>query len=236
MKNIINKSEIYYVYIASKNKSCYIGNKENLIYYLSKGYRQSYWDNRDENIYFRDINASGKDSYVSYLERKEYKYDEFDELVPYIIKEPINVLKEYTFYDGLNRIIDVRIFKKEVENYYKKSMETKKNWYEIKRKDNYETGEEYIVKSYYGNCKQCYRFRRGPVPHIHKPRSYKFYRRPQMGHLRRDKNNPEISKYIRPKRRNVETSGWYDDYYRSDNQKNWKKQCKCRHQWEKNLK
>ena len=70
MKNIINKSEIYYVYIASKNKSCYIGNKENLIYYLSKGYRQSYWDNRDENIYFRDINASGKDSYVSYLERK----------------------------------------------------------------------------------------------------------------------------------------------------------------------
>ena len=57
-----------------------------------------------------------------------------------------------------------------------------------------------------------------------------------MGHLRRDKNNPEISKYIRPKRRNVETSGWYDDYYRSDNQKNWKKQCKCRHQWEKNLK
>ena len=24
----------------------------------------------DENIYFRDINASGKDSYVSYLERK----------------------------------------------------------------------------------------------------------------------------------------------------------------------
>lgn len=235
MKEIINKSDAFYVYIASKKTTYYIGNKKELITYLAKGYRKYFYCNGITNTYFENINASGVDSYDEFTEKIEYKYDEFDELITIKTKVKIKIPKEYTFFDGLDRIIDVRIYQKEAEKEYYELNKEKKDYYSLKekRKDNHKPGDIFVVSRYRGP-QVSYKFRRESVPYIHKLKYSKYHRIPKLGALRKEQHNPEVSEYLRKKRKNIETSGW--DYYRSKNQKSWKKQSKCRHQWEKNLK
>jgi hypothetical protein len=233
MYNINNKSEKFYVFISSKNQHIYIGNEEQLINYLVNHFYKSW--NELKNSCFDDINVTGKDTKFFYKEEKIITIDEFEEKHISYEKQKIIIPKEYLFYDGNNRIIDVRVYaKKALKQYEHKSQ---KSYYTITRKDNKITNETYIsYRSWRGNT-VCYKYRRGPVPGTGKLRyNYrKSFRFPKINSIRKQVSNLEEKDYIR-KKSIPNLYGWWDDNPSRNVEKSWKRQSKCRHQWQKNLK
>lgn len=75
-------------------------------------------------------------------------------------------------------------------------------------------------------------FRRGPIPYTGRKHKYKnWYRHIKTFNEIKLNTDTEALKYVRDARKNLPTS--YDDIMRSDD-KNWKRQGKYKHQWEKN--
>lgn len=233
MHNITDKSQTFYVFIASKNITKKIGDKEALIKFLTSGYNNYYnYGYSISNQYFLDINASGSDTYWSLEDVKKYKEDEFGDIVEY--KEPhyFKTSKEYLFFDGYDRIVDVRKYEKEVLK-YKKCFKIK-SYYDTKAKDNFVTGETY-VRHIYRNNVQLYKFRRGSVPGISSRRRWNS-KNSQLNFLRKELANKEYAPYVRAKRKNIIEEKYFYEDFRFYKNHNWKSESKCRHQWEKNLK
>lgn len=113
MYNVYNKSDVFYLYTFSKNQTHLIGNKEDLIKFISRAFSTSYWDRTLANKYFDNINMGNDIYYV----KKETKVLNEDETYQYIYEYIVNS-KEYMFFDGYNRIVDVRNFKEECIKYF----------------------------------------------------------------------------------------------------------------------
>lgn len=107
MYNVYNKSNVYFVFQISKNKSYLIGDKEDLIKFLSKGVNTyGYSDSsRWSNDYVNNQNM-GNDVITYRTFFNGYYFSHF-------------IKRDFIFYDGLDRIIDVRDFVDEVYIYYK---------------------------------------------------------------------------------------------------------------------
>lgn len=231
MHNIENKSNKFYVYIFSKQKEVYIGDEECLITFLVR-HTSTSWGCVTNNC-FNNLNVTGKDIVLHYEREKRVTLDEFDEEIVNYVTKKIVIPKEYMFYDGYGRIVDVRVYRKKVFEAYNNIPD--KPYYQIKRKDNREVGETYVCyKSWKGHT-VYYKYRRGPVPGTGIIRgSYKKgFRKPKINSIRKQVSDPEVKDYIR-KKSLPKLNGWWDDYPWRDNEKSWKSQTKCRHQWQKN--
>lgn len=129
MYNVYNKNDVYYLYTCSTNSSRLIGNKKDLIKFLSNaiddnmGYYKypSNWSNK----YYDNQNLS-KD-YTHYV-ITGYKNLDNGHFIEYI-KEDYFSEKEYIFYDGEYRYIDVRIFEDEVNKFHLEEMKKKPRKY-----------------------------------------------------------------------------------------------------------
>lgn len=114
MYNVFNKSDVFYLYDFSTNQTQLIGNRENLIAFIANAYRREGWsENRIENKYFKEINM-GNDIYyfvkTSTVKNEDDTYDR--------IEEKCCSYRRYMFYDGYDRVVDIRLFEDECRKYY----------------------------------------------------------------------------------------------------------------------
>lgn len=137
-----------------------------------------------------------------------YRWDKYiKDYVPYL--EP----REIIIFDENYKIIDIRLYKEEILKY-------PRNYF-------------WINKS---KKKETYEFRSGPVPHVRSKtkRRGKYYRHPHTTNERRASSDPEIQKFVRPKRRYNNLVNYWDEIPRHLD-KSWKNK-KIEKQWMKNLK
>ena len=114
MYNVFNKSDVFYLYDFSTKQVQLIGNKKNLIAFIAKAYRCNGWsENRLENKYFEEVNM-GNDIY-HFTKTTTIKND--DDTYQYIEEKCYNY-RRYMFYDGYDRIVDIRLFEDECKKYY----------------------------------------------------------------------------------------------------------------------
>lgn len=115
MYNVYNKSDVFYLYDYYENKTYLIGNKKELIKFLSKKTNTNDYNNRVywSNEYFNNINM-GNDNYP--IRQYIYVKDIEDNTIE-ICNETIKPHR-YLFFDGFDRVIDVRDFKNDVFDYY----------------------------------------------------------------------------------------------------------------------
>lgn len=193
------KSTKYYIYNCRKEK--YIHTCENfneLIEYVASFNYTPWWSSKRVcNRFLEDFNCTMKDT--TYL-------CDFNENVigP--------VLKEYIVFDSIFRIIDVRLYEKEILSFV-----TPKN-----RRRKWSKKFEYYEKT-------KPEFRKGPVPNTgHKWRFSNYYRRPRTTQEIRYNSIPEYESFVRKKRKYIPTV--YDDIPRNI-YRSWKHQGKKRKQW-----
>lgn len=233
MHNTIDKSKIYTMYEVDKDRFTHIGDEKALIAFLTgnvhNGSYDYYYRTKD---YFSEFNASGKDTYTNVRIEKVVKEDEFGD--EYIVENRIyyEVLKNYIFYDGYGRIVNIRPFKKKVEDESKRREHKRM---EGKAKDNFVVGETYVPYRYHHwhrSFKVCYKFRRGAVPGTgHSGAWGGYYRSPKVRSIIRNATIPEYKQYVRKK--SIPNGGHC--YWDARNiEKSWKSQGKRRHQWERN--
>lgn len=187
MHNVYNLGEIFYLWDIDKQEISLIGNEKDLIVFLAKNFRRNYWSNQSiSNTYFNDIAFCKKDSYEHNA--------------------------RWQFFDGFDRIIDIRIYKDRAFALYEKELKIKGS----RRKS-------YWIKNY----KYKGFFRKDPVEGIHK-------RKGSCVKPRRIKAaiatyfNPEHKDFNRGSKKNY--PDWYDDFFRHI-ERSWKRQSKRRHQW-----
>ena len=113
MHSVYNKSNIYYMYDHKDKINIFIGDKDDLLNFLSKGFVNT----RSSNVYnwinkyidglIFNTNEIPSNYETDYFELKDILSDYY-------------AFKRYTFYDGYNRIIDVRnLFFEIVKTEYK---------------------------------------------------------------------------------------------------------------------
>ena len=141
----------------------------------------------------------------------------------------LNNFKRYTIYDNYNRIINIKDFENEAFNLYKQ-LKKKNNSFSF----NYILWrwEHFKIKYSFNKVDCNYRYRKDPVPRTGKRRGGPSWHPPHTAGLKRMYSNPEYKDFNRRSFKGI--PNWWDDRYRQV-QKSWKKQRKCRHQWEKNL-
>ena len=124
MYNVFNKSDVFFLYDFSTQQNQLIGNRNDLIKFIVKGYKFNCWnENRLENKYFAEVNM-GNDIYYF---TKETKIKCEDGTYQYIEEKCYNY-KRYLFYDGYDRIIDIRLLENECKKYYHVHKNDKKNY------------------------------------------------------------------------------------------------------------
>lgn len=115
MYNTIDKSNEYYLWDLSNNKHSFIGNKDDLLRLLAGAFtyygnyilpkNSDAWNNK----YFDGVNITTKDVATNYvyekLEDGSYEY------------KKNTSLRQFVFYDGNNRIADIRNLRKEAVKY-----------------------------------------------------------------------------------------------------------------------
>lgn len=184
MYNVYNPGEAFYLWDINNQKMSFIGNEKELILFLSRGFRYDYIYEILRNTYFEKFVLSQSEYDNSYYE------------------------KRWQFFDGFNRIIDIRIYKNEAFILYKRRGRRRK----------YCSIQNHKYKG---------SFRKEPVEGIHKYKGS--YVKP-----RRIKAavsvyfNPEYKGFNRGSKKDY--PGWYDDFSRHI-EKSWKRQSKRRHQW-----
>ena len=107
MYNIYNKSNVYYVWIISKQKECLIGDENDLIHYLAKNYHPA-WD-------------------WWYFDKKPKKWRN-----PILDTFACNINeqgKEYQIFDGYGRCINPKTYEKEAFRLFLEQYKDKKEKY-----------------------------------------------------------------------------------------------------------
>lgn len=217
---------IYYLRDYFTNEDRLIGNFDELIDFLANSCRINEWNNNlISSKYFEEINCTTNDFTHSIHMTEVKNGDEYSRTYT-----DVYTIKQFLFYDNNYRIIDVREYKELVFKRFKINLN---NYNYKKRKDNFQTGETYLRNSWY--CKKPYKFRRGPVPGIHKRKYGHYYKHPRIKQKLILASIPEYKEYIRPKEYETK-SYWCDDYGPRHFDKSWKTNKKVKHQWQKNLK
>lgn len=219
MHKVANNSEKYYVFNIVSNKLIIeLSGKDELIHWFARSQnskKEWSWDSsKYNNKYLDNLNITGEDTYLlSTYTSDGFNYD--------------YVTREYMVIDGYNRVIDVRLF-------YKDILAEAKRLSNIPYK--YDRGSWYIsaMRRDVGKNYNGAKFRQEPVPYIRHRRGYKFYRRIRTTNELRQNTAPEMKEFVRASRRehNLPTS-WDERSRHIDNC--WKSQRKCRKQWMKNL-
>ena len=125
-----------------------------------------------------------------------------------------DMLREYIVFDSMFRIIDVRLYEKEILSFVAPK-NRKRKWSKPEFEYRYEKTKP--------------EFRNGPVPNTgHKWRFRNYYRRPRTTQEIRYNSIPEYESFVRKKRKYIPTV--YDDIPRNI-YRSWKHQGKKRKQW-----
>lgn len=188
MYKTFDKSTEYFCLDIYTNKYWKIGDKSKLIEYCATRINPKFFQiSMNKNDTYRQITWTGP---------REYKVEYFT--------------RQYMFFDGLFRIIDIREFKDEILNFKYPKRTYGWRWWR----------------------KPCNlpEFRRGPVPGTGKLRRCYGIRAVKTFREKKSNSNPEIYKYIRPARRSNNLPDLYDDIWRSSS-KSWKDCTKKRKQW-----
>ena len=215
----VHKSEYYKLYDAKvKDFIRYFYSDNELIDYIFYYFNYSYVYPYEENDLFYQILNN------SFIERCTC---DKNQLLTY---GKYKDLKHLILYDNYNRIINVHNYKEDAFKVWE--VKYKNNRYSWS--DCYFYSKRRLRKKYNNWRKQNinYEYRKDPVPYIHKLRGGSWWSSPHTAQIIRMYKNPEFKGYNRGSIKEIPT--WWDDRNRRV-QKSWKKQTKCRHQWEKNL-
>ena len=215
----IDKSEKIYLY--DVYQGAYIKmfpTKLDALKFIASNRQKLDWCKEDRNAYLDNINM-GNDKQISYVQKS---YVDIEGKC-HIFHDEELVDRQYIFLDGLNRIIDFRIYKKEIDYLYEKGIFD----FEVypKKKSKY---------SYFRFEKNNYRFRQDPVPFIGHKYHGNNYRIPKLHNLYKQVADNEYSDFIRAKRNlnNLPNVYWDDAPLRSRyKSKSWKDCTKKRKQW-----
>lgn len=122
-----------------------------------------------------------------------------------------------------------KAFVMEVSNHHY-SEEIRAEWWEQHKEKNADTTKN--KWSRWSLPDKCYpEFRRGPVPYIHKRRSYCFFRGIRTYNEIKQTTDPEYKEFTRKSRGKNLPTAW-DDHVRDWRDDGWKSQGKHKHQWE----
>lgn len=192
MYKTFDKSAEYYCLDIYTNKYWKIGDKSKLIEYCATHIHNSFYQ----------VSMNRNDLY-----RQETWYGKFGD---YQYKTVDYFTRQFMFFDGLFRVIDIRDFKDEIANYKHPKRKLKWRWWRG-----------------YSNLPE---FRKGPVPGTGKLRGYYCLRAMRTTQERRINADPEVYEYVRPARRSNNLPNAWDDIWRNY-YKGWKDCTKKRKQW-----
>ena len=209
MYNVYNRGNVYFIMNMVTNTYSLIGDYKELLAYLAGGFEGKHFHREDGNIlnytnrFFGDINMGNDFSHYVYE-----RYCNNEEGIEYIVETEEFERKKYLFFDGFDRIIDVRLLEKEAfKVYLQKRNEKKRYFYRRYRKRNgrkKHSGNHF--KNYLGNKKKVL-----TIDNI-LDTEYKEY---HFKHL-----EDSVNRY----------PDWWDDTYRRV-EGNWKSQYKANRQY-----
>lgn len=215
----IDKSEKIYLY--DVYQGAYVRmfpTKLDALKFLAANQEKLIWCKEVRNVYLDHINM-GNDKENQTIP-KTYRDNDGDLRFYYDMKM---VDRQYIFVDGLNRIIDFRECKKEIDYLYENGL-TKYESYP-KRKSKW---SKYFVNN------TSYTFRYDPVPFKGKRSGCRYYRMPKLHNLYKQIADEEYQDFVRPKRNlnNLPNVYWDDAPLRSRaKSRSWKDCTKKRKQW-----
>ena len=194
----IQKQTKYYIYNCRKQAYLYVAeNWNDLIEYLAQFNHNQFYSNKKTNSFLDDYNCTMNDTKVY--------CNWFDEYW--------SSLREYVVFDDDFRIIDMRLFEKEILA-YERPKSAKRKWKNKALEYKYEKTKP--------------EFRNGPVPRTGSKRGGHYYRHPKTLNEMRQNCDEEKRKYARKSRLHLPTV--WDELYR-DTSRCWKDQSKKRRQW-----
>lgn len=186
----------YYVFNITNNSVTVLSNFQELIQWCSQFNYQA--PEGTKNSLLENLALNFNDTKVN------YRWDNYKKsYVPYLTP------RKFIVFDEDNRIIDIRLYQKEIINYVS----------EKKEKKTYD-----------------YEFRNGPVPHIISDgkKRIRYFRHPHTLNEMKASADPEVQEFVRAKRRsNNLVNSWHEIPRHID--KCWKNK-KIKRQWMKNLK
>ena len=219
MYNNIDKSEKIYLY--DVYQGAYVKmfpTKLDALKFLATKRENIDWCKEDRNTYLDHINM-GNDK-ENQTVPKTY-WDNDGQMRFYYDIQMVD--RQYIFVDGLNRIVDFRIYKKEINYLYDKGMFDYESY--PKRKKRW---------SKYSLANRYSKFREEPVPFTGKRSGTQAYRMPKLHNLYKQIADEEYQDFIRPKRNlnNLPNVYWDDAPVRSRfKSRSWKDCTKKRKQW-----
>ena len=219
MYNNIDKSEKIYLY--DVYQGAYVKmfpTKLDALKFLATKRENIDWCKEDRNTYLDHINM-GNDK-ENQTVPKTY-WDNDGQMHFYYDIQMVD--RQYIFVDGLNRIVDFRIYKKEINYLYDKGMFDYESY--PKRKKRW---------SKYSLANRYSKFREEPVPFTGKRSGTQAYRMPKLHNLYKQIADEEYQDFIRPKRNlnNLPNVYWDDAPVRSRfKSRSWKDCTKKRKQW-----
>ena len=176
------------------------------------------WCKEDRNVYLDHINM-GNDKQISYVQKS---YVDVEGKWHYFHEEEL-IDRQYIFVDGLNRIVDFRLYRKEINYLFDKGMFDYESYPKRKKKWN-----KYALSNRYSE------FRKEPVPFTGKCSGTQAYRMPKLHNLYKQIADEEYQEFVRPKRNlnNLPNVYWDDAPLRSRfKSRSWKDCTKKRKQW-----
>ena len=194
----VNNNTKYYVYDCRKQAYLYVSDSiDELIEWVAQwNYYSIFSDKKKNNRILDEFNCTMKDTKV-HLDWVGNGWTD---------------LREYVVFDSDYRIIDIRMYEKEILNYVIPA-KRKKKWKNKALEYKYEKTKP--------------EFRKGPVPMTGGHRGY-CYRHPKTFNEMKQNCDVETRQYVRKSRLHLPTA--YDDIYR-DTPRCWKDQSKKRKQW-----
>lgn len=179
-------------------------------YYCLDVYTNKYWKigDRSKLIEYCATRINPKFYQISMNKNDRYRTEIWDSTNNSVSVEYFT--RQYMFFDGLFRIIDIREFKDEILNFKYPKRTYGWRWWR----------------------KPCSlpEFRKGPVPGTGKLRGYHCLRAMRTTQERKLNSDPEVYEYVRPARRSNNLPNLYDDVWRNY-YKGWKDCTKKRKQW-----
>lgn len=219
MYNNIDKTEKIYLY--DVYQGAYVRmfpTKLDTLKFLASNREKIDWCKEDRNRYLDHINM-GNDKENQTIP-KTYRDNDGQMRFYYDIQM---VDRQYIFVDGLDRIIDFRIYQKEINYLHEKGQFDYESY--PKRKKRW---------SKYSLANRYSKFREEPVPFTGKRLGTQAYRMPKLHNLYKQIADEEYQEFVRPKRNlnNLPNLYWDDAPVRSRfDSRSWKDCTKKRKQW-----
>lgn len=224
MYNVYDRSNVFYLVDLYSEKTYLLGNKKDLIKFLSNTTkRRNNYPTINDNEFFYEINMGKDFSHYSYLDRKISSYETI-----YTEKIEKFYSKRFMFLDGENRIIDVRFFLEEV---FKDISTNEKEYSCFYGNDTW----RYFINS--ERIKRKNKYRRKQKTRSHSGNHFKGTKFPKSKRIRTIdsmfKNDKDFKDYhFKPlEDSNNPYPDWFDDTSRRI-EGNWKSQYKIRHQYD----